>query len=155
MGVRATPHSGKYRNIICKFTPQYPEKYRGKYPIILKSKLEARMAFYLDNNQNVLAWTYEPTSIPYVDRSDHNRKKNYWVDFLVEMTINGTLKRLWIETKSAGETKKPTRTKSSIGLLESTKTYIKNLSKWTAAKALAKQRGAEFMIVTEAFFKKQ
>lgn len=155
MSVPAKQHSGKYRNIIGKFTPQHPEKYKGKHPIIFKSKLEAKTMLYLDSNQNVKHWAYECFSIPYIDRSDRNRKKNYWVDFMVEMVINGAVKRLWIETKSAGETRKPTRSKNSRVLLESTKTYIKNLSKWSAAKALAKRQGAEFMIITEEFFKQR
>jgi len=155
MGVKATAHSGKYRNIIGKFTPNHPEKYRGSYPLVYKSKLEARMMLYLDSNQNVKSWVYEPASIQYIDKSDRNRKKNYWIDFMVEMVVNGTLKRLWIEVKPSCETHKPTGNKYTSTLLESTKTYIKNLCKWTAAKQLAKHRGAEFMIVTEDFFKKK
>lgn len=146
-------NSGKYKNKVGRFKPKNPEKFRGSYPLIYKSKLEARMMLYLDSNQNVKSWIYEPMAIKYIDKSDKNKIKNYWIDFAVEILVNSVVKRFWIEVKSSGETKKPRGKNQTTTLLESTKTYVKNLCKWTAAKELAKKRGAEFIIVTEEFFK--
>ena len=153
MGVPASRGSGKYNNRIGKFTPRNPEKFRGQYPIIFKSKLESRMMVYLDNNTNVKAWVYEPKPIPYIDKSSKNHpRRNYWIDFMAEMFINDVLKKVWIEVKSKGETVKP-RKRNGVLIVESVKTYIKNLSKWAAAKELAKRSGAIFIIATEDFFK--
>lgn len=155
MAIPASSRSGKYNNKVGQFTPNNPDRYRGKYPIIFKSLLEAKMMLYLDINENVKSWTYEPLSIEYIDHSSKKRKRRYWIDFMAEMYVNNVLKRVWIETKSSGETKRPTNKRNSMALLESTKTYIKNVSKWKAAQALAKKHGAEFMIITEEFFKRK
>jgi hypothetical protein len=64
-------------------------------------------------------------------------------------------KKYWIETKTTGETQRPTGSRNSQVLLENTKTYVKNLSKWSAAQKVAKQHGAQFLVITEEFFKKK
>ena len=147
--------SKRYNNRIGKFTPRNKQKFKGKYPIIFKSKLEAKMMLYLDNNQNVKSWTYEPLPIPYIDKSDNNRRKNYYLDFAAEMYINNRMRRIWIEVKSKAETKKPRKNRKGVLIVEQVRTYVQNLCKWSAAKKLAKQRNAEFMIVTEDFFKQK
>ena len=147
--------SKKYNNKIGKFTPRNKQKYKGKYPIIFKSKLEAKMMLYLDNNQSVKSWSYEPIPIPYYDKSDNNRRKNYYIDFVAEMYINNRFRKVWIEVKSKAETKKPRKSKNGLVLVESVRIYLQNLCKWNATKKLAKQRNAEFIIVTEDFFKQK
>ena len=112
------------------------------------------MMFYLDNDPKVVAWWAEPFSIKYLDRST-NRWRNYFIDFVVEMMDGTSKKTYWIETKITGETKKPTGSRNTQALLENTKTYVKNLSKWSAAQKIAKKHGAQFLVITEEFFKKK
>ena len=135
------------------FHPKHAEKYKGHGAIVFKSLLEAKMMFYLDNNPKCVAWWAEPFSISYFDRST-NKKRQYYLDFVAEiMTSPMTKETYWIETKNLGETKKPVGKHMTQALLESTKTYIKNLSKWKAAKETAKKHGATFIVVTDEFFK--
>ena len=145
----------RYRNAKSGiFKPSHPEKYKGFGQIIFKSLLEAKMMFYLDNDPKVVAWWAEPFSIKYLDRST-NRWRNYFIDFVVEMMDGTSKKTYWIETKITGETKKPTGSRNTQALLENTKTYVKNLSKWSAAQKIAKKHGAQFLVITEEFFKKK
>ena len=136
------------------FKPQHPEKYKGFGQIIFKSFLEAKFMFYLDNDPKCVAWWAEPFNIKYFDKST-NRWRQYYIDFVVEM-MDGTSKtKYWVETKTVGETKKPTGGRNTQALLESTKIYVKNLCKWNAAQKVAKQHGAKFLVITEEFFKKK
>ncbi len=136
------------------FKPSHPEKYKGFGQIIFKSLLEAKMMFYLDNDPRCVSWWAEPFSIRYLDKST-NKWRNYFIDFVVEMYDGNTKKKYWIETKTTNETQRPTGSRNTQTLLENTKTYVKNLSKWAAAQRVAKQHGAQFLVITEEFFKKK
>ena len=60
-------HNSKYNSISGTYHPSNPEKFLGKYEPIYKSKLEAKMMFYLDHNENVVKWNYEAFPIKYID----------------------------------------------------------------------------------------
>ena len=135
------------------FKPSHPEKYKGFGQIVFKSFLEAKMMFYLDNDPKCIAWWAEPFAIKYFDKST-NRWRSYFIDFVFEMMDGSSKKIYWVETKTVGETKKPTGARNTQALLESTKVYVKNLCKWSAAQKAAKKHGANFVVITEEFFKK-
>ena len=135
------------------FKPKHPEKYKGHGQIVFKSLLEAKMMFYLDNNPKCTAWWAEPFSIAYFDKST-NKRRQYFIDFVAEIQTEGVVKETyWIETKNIGETRPPSGKYMTHAMLESTKTYIKNLSKWKAASEAAKRHGAKFLVITDDFFK--
>lgn len=138
---------GKYDNAKTgKFLPLHPEKYHGMTAPIYKSSLELRCMQYLDKNPNILRWTYEPKSIKYLDKSSSPPKiRRYYIDFTVIAKTQFSQKQLWLEVKPYSEVIQPKNTKN----IKANLLYIKNQCKWTAAKQMAKQCGAEFIILTE------
>jgi hypothetical protein len=106
-----------------------------------------------DIDPNVLWWSSEETIIPYRSPVD-NKYHRYFVDFTVRLkTVDGSTKTLLIEVKPAAQTKPPVIQESK----KKSKRYINevmrwgvNSAKWKAAKEYCKDRGYEFMIMTEA-----
>lgn len=144
--------SGKYKSLHGVYSPKNKEKYKSNNLPHYKSKLELKTMVYLDNNPNVINWCYEPFAIEYYDKSPLllNRtaapiKRKYYIDFAATIkTANGTQK-VWIEVKSKNDVNvvmAPTK------IMES-QAYIKNMSKWTAAKKMAKEKGYNFVIITD------
>lgn len=142
-------HNSKYNNTTGTYHVRNKEKYAGKYEPIYKSKLEAKMMFYLDHNESVVKWNYEAFPIKYVDESTNERKvRNYFIDFVaVVKSGSDSLQTVWIEVKSESETKPPGRKASKNPL--AMQTWLKNQSKWKAARALAESRGHKFVVISE------
>lgn len=111
-------------------------------PIIYRSSYEKRFIEYLENNKNVEAWGSECTPIEYVDAYD-NKTHTYYPDYIA--LINGVY--YLFEVKPYNQCVAP----SSIVPKDSYqwKTYIKNVSKWKAAKTLCESKGMKFQIITE------
>ena len=149
MGVRANRQgsNGKYHNVVGRFFPQNPSKVAGNSStIVYKSRLEYRMMAYLDRNPKIVKWCYESFPIKYLDKSSMPPKiRNYWIDFTAVAKTATGYKKIWIEVKSKRETQPP---KSKKNVRENL-TWIKNLSKWTAAKRLAESKGFQFCVVCE------
>lgn len=143
--------SGKYKSLHGVYTPMNMTKYKGKGLPQFKSKLELKLMAYLDKSSAVIDWCYEPFSIKYEDKSvlDANNKgtiRKYYVDFAATIKTPLATKKVWIEVKSINEVLLSKKAKKNIN---ETQLYIKNMSKWTVAKKLAKVHGFEFMIVTD------
>ena len=104
-----TNRRGKYNNAATgKFMPLHPEKYKGSQVPVFKSTLERLMMAYLDRNESIVSWTYEPKPINYVDRSSYPPKvKRYFVDFQAVVKQGQFMKTVWIEVKPYCETIKP------------------------------------------------
>lgn len=134
-----------------KFTPLHPEKYTGDHTnIIMRSSWETKFAIWCDNNPSILKWCSEETIVPYVCPTD-NRWHRYFIDFRIQLRDkNGALKTYLVEIKPHKQTippEMPSR-KTKRFLLEAA-TYVKNEAKWKAATQYAKDRGWEFVIITE------
>jgi hypothetical protein len=133
-----------------KFTPKYPEKYKGNLKnITYRSSWERILMNYLDNSPAVLAWNSEGVVIPYISPVD-NKRHRYFVDFWVRLkSSDGTIVEKMIEVKPHKETKPPRKSKNRRRYLEECKTFAVNQAKWAAAKKVAERNGIEFIIMTE------
>lgn len=134
-----------------KFTPLNPEKYTGDPTnIIMRSSWETKFAIWCDNNPAILKWNSEETVVPYVCPTD-NRWHRYFIDFRIQLRDkSGLLKTYLVEIKPASQTRPPEvpSRKTKRFLIEAA-TYMKNEAKWKAATQYAKDRGWEFIILTE------
>ena len=110
-------------------------------PIIYRSSWEKHFIEWCENCNEVKHWGSECFPIRYIkldDRSEHI----YYPDFILEMT-NGNV--YVIEIKPYSQTIKPKSDCSKWAL----NAWIKNCSKWVAAKKVCNEKGFEFKIVTE------
>lgn len=145
--INSKGHNSKYNNTVGTYHVHNREKYIGQYDPIYKSKLEAKMMYYLDHNENIVKWNYEAFPIKYIDESSKNKIRNYYIDFIAVVKSNDKLQTVWIEVKSESETKAPGRKASKNQ--KAVDTWIKNQSKWKAAKQLAESRGYKFVVISE------
>lgn len=143
--------SGKYNSLQGKFTPLHPDKFKGDVFPHYKSKLELKMMTLLDKSPSVESWNYERIVIPYLDKTRHGTKHNYYMDFKVVMKTNEGPKTFLIEVKSKKETEPPKKSKRKKPetYKKEMETYIRNKCKWKAADIAAKRNGWNFRIFTE------
>lgn len=134
-----------------KYTPINPQKYTGDPTnIIMRSSWETKFALWCDKNPSVIKWNSEETIVPYVCPTD-NKWHRYFIDFKIQIRDkSGNLKTYLVEIKPDKQTRPPEvpSRKTKRFLLEAA-TYIKNEAKWKAATNYAKDRGWEFIILTE------
>jgi len=134
-----------------KFTPQHPEKYSGKGPIIYRSSLELRVMTFFDNLSHVVEWASESIIIPYIKPTDM-KVHRYYTDFNVKMrTPNGGVNKYLIEVKPYKQTIPPTNhgNKKPKTLIIEQVNYAINYAKWDAAKQWCDENGYIFTIFTE------
>lgn len=135
------------------FRPKNPKKYKGDPTnIIYRSGWELRVMSRFDADPNVIWWASEETIIPYRSPVD-NRIHRYYVDFTARLnTTNGTTKTVLIEVKPYKQTIPPIiqeSKKKSRKFINEVMTWGVNSAKWKAAREYCKDRGYEFMIMTE------
>ena len=134
-----------------KYKTINPSKYIGNPTnIICRSLWERRGCKYLDYNKNVITWGSEEVIIPYyspVDKKNHR----YFPDFIAEIkTNNGDIKTYIIEVKPKKQTiPPPKKKKSTRSYIKECLTYSVNEAKWKSAKKYCKQKGWNFIILTE------
>jgi len=134
-----------------KFSPNNPNKYSGDPTnIIMRSSWETRFAMWCDVNPSVFKWKSEETVIPYICGTD-NKIHRYYVDFHIQIKDkNNNIKTYLVEIKPSKQTVPPEFPgRKTKRYLEESLAFIKNQSKWNAAKQYAKDRGWEFIIITE------
>jgi hypothetical protein len=134
-----------------KFRPKNPQKYDGDPTnIIYRSSWELRFMIWADTKPSVLKWRSEETVIPYVSPID-NKIHRYFVDFQLQVkTSSGVLKTYLIEIKPKQQTVPPApQQRVTKKYLEEVMTWGKNEAKWKYAKEYCKDRGWEFLILTE------
>jgi hypothetical protein len=138
----------RQRPLKSKFTLINEWKYSGNpETIVCRSGPERALARYFDENTNVKKWSSESVIIPYLDVGD-GKWHRYFVDFLVEL-VNGTV--LLIEFKPYSQTQEPIppkrKTKKAIeSYSNAVSVYLKNRSKWKAAKEYADKKGWKFQV---------
>ena len=134
-----------------KWTPKNIEKYMGDHTnIICRSSWETKFFNWCDNNPSIVAYSSEETVVPYRCATD-NKPHRYFVDARMQVKqSNGTLKTYLIEIKPHAQTMAPVPTaRKTKRFITESLTFMKNQSKWEAADRYAKDRGWEFMILTE------
>ena len=141
-----------YKSYSGRFKPSNPAKYKGDPTnIIYRSLWERKFMVWCDRNLNVMEWASEEIVIPYRSPMD-NRFHRYYPDFYVKArTKDGKSSRRVIEIKPKHQTAPPKRTtkKSKRLLIKETMTYGINKAKWKAARQYCRQRGMDFVILTE------
>ena len=134
-----------------KYTPVHPEKYVGDpTDIVMRSSWETKFAIWCDHNPSVIKWSSETTVIPYICPTDRRAHK-YYVDFKIQVREKtGKVKTYLIEIKPDAQTRPPDipRRKTKRYITE-VMTWGKNDAKWKAAREYCKDRGYEFLILTE------
>ena len=125
-----------------------PNKYIGdKSNIVYRSRWERLFFKWLDENPKIAKWGSECIVIPYFCQTDRKMHR-YFVDVIYQNHKNEVF---LIEIKPAHETQEPKFKKTSRKktIVETAAKYVKNTSKWQAAKEYAEQRGWQFKIFTE------
>lgn len=131
-----------------RYKPKNASKYVGDVDnVVYRSGWERHVMKWCDENSDVIQWMSEELVIPYICETD-NKPHRYFVDFVIQYKSGRVV---LVEVKPHKETKRPERKqgKSRQTLLNEGMTYIKNQSKWKAAKQYAEDRGHHFEIWTE------
>lgn len=134
-----------------EFQPHNPEKYKGNYPIIMRSKWESKFSRWCDMNEFVLSWSSEPVAIPYFDKV-LNKNRRYFPDFLIKVIDKKQQTKIYlIEVKPKKDCKLPrnSKKKSKNTKLYEQKTYFNNKDKFQAAIKYCFKKGWIFKIITE------
>jgi len=134
-----------------KWKPKHPEKYNGDYTnIIARSSWEVKFMNWADNNPNVILWNSEELAIPYICPTD-NKWHRYFPDAIIKIKDkDGNIKTYLIEIKPYKQTIPPQVPKRKTkNYIKEVYTWGKNDAKWKAARQYSKEKGWEFMILTE------
>ena len=111
---------------------------------------------WADTQPSVLRWCSEEVIIPYKSPVD-NKYHRYFVDFFVEAKgRDGVVRKILIEVKPKAQTQEPqVKTRKTKRYITEVVTYGINQAKWKAAEEYCKDKGWEFLILTEEqLFKK-
>ena len=134
---------------------KYKVKNKEKYVADLqeceyRSTWELRYMKYLDNNPSVVEWGSENIVIPYYNPVE-KRTRRYFVDFYAKvLTKTGQYKKFIIEIKPQSQCNPPKKPKRvSSNYRNALKAYVRNQSKWKAARTWAEKRDWEFIVITE------
>jgi hypothetical protein len=122
-----------------------PEKYVGLGSPRYRSGWELAVMRMCDNNPSIQQWASESVKIPYRDPLT-GKSTVYVPDFLV-VYVDKTHKKhaeLW-EIKPANQTLKEKVGKNVYNQAQ----YVKNMAKWEAASAWARQHGVKFRVINE------
>ena len=137
------------------FPIQECKKYFGNGPIIYRSSWEKKFCLYCERNPEIIQWSSESLSIKYFNPLDE-KYHTYFPDFVVKTSNERTI---IVEVKPKAQLKKPNPPKRKTPKqLESYKwaysAFVTNMCKKKYAEEYAKNRGWEYMLVTEDFFTK-
>lgn len=122
-----------------------PEKYLGNKLPTYRSSWEHTFMLFCDNNPSVQQWSSESVKIPYRDPLT-GKNTIYVPDFLIVYVDRNQKKHVeLIEIKPSNQMLKEKLGKNSYNQAQ----YIKNMAKWQAAGAWARQNGIKFRIINE------
>lgn len=134
-----------------KYKPINPSKYLGDPSnIVMRSSWETKFAIWCDRNPSVMQWSSEETIVPYVSPVD-NRYHRYFIDFKIKVKTNdGKVKTYLVEIKPDYQTRPPVPpSRKTKKYITEVMTWGVNEAKWKAADGFAKDRGWEFIVLTE------
>lgn len=137
------------------YKPMHPEKYKGHDLPRYLSSWELKLFRWCDTNPNVLEWGSESIVINYNSPID-NKQHKYIVDAVIKLNTPTGIKKYLVEVKPFKQTVQPVANtnKKSKSLLYEQLTFIQNQAKWSSAKKWCKERGYEFVVLTEKELKK-
>jgi len=106
--------------------------------------------FRLDDDPSVVSWGSEEIVIPYISPID-GKVHRYFVDFIVtRINSKGIKNTILIEVKPKSQTQPPkVPSKKTKKYLNEVFTWGVNEAKWKYATEYCKDRGWEFVIMTE------
>lgn len=132
-------HSGKYF-VVNK------NKYDGDFDnVMYRSSWEKQAFKWCDLNPDVVAWNSEEVVVPYRCKTD-GKVHRYFMDLKVTFKSGKTV---LVEIKPKSQTQKPKISRNKKRLVEEVMTFMKNQSKWKAAKFYAERNDWEFQVWTE------
>ena len=134
-----------------KYMPKFPHKYKGDITtIVYRSSWELKAFNWCDMNSNVIEWSSEEFFIPYICPTD-NRMHRYFPDLKLKIKDRtGSIKTYIAEIKPDAQTRPPEQGKRKTKrYLQEVMTWGKNDAKWKYAREFCKDRGYEFVILTE------
>jgi len=121
------------------------EKYVGSRDPVYRSSWEYTFCTFCDNNPSVQQWASECVKIPYRDPLT-GKQTVYVPDFLITYVDRNMKKHVeLIEIKPANQTMLEKVGKNPYNQAQ----YVKNVAKWEAASAWAKNQGIKFRIMNE------
>ena len=130
-----------------RYSVKNPSKYNGDPSnVIFRSLWERSLMKFLDDCPDVVKWMSEGTVIGYVCGTDR-KPHRYFVDFTITFK-NGETHLVEVKPEKETIAPKQPKKKTQRYILEVV-TYIKNQSKWTAAKKYAEDHGMIFSVWTE------
>ena len=128
-----------------KFYMKHPEKYVGTKTPTYRSSWELSFCNFCDTNNSIIKWASESIKIPYRDPTT-GKQTIYVPDFLiVYVDQTGKKHAEIVEIKPANQTLRE-KVGNNVGRQYQ---YVKNMAKWEAARAYAKQLGITFRIINE------
>ena len=143
-------------------------KLNSQSGLYYRSGLEQKLMIYLDNNDSVIKWNTELIKIPYVKNAWNNKllemtltEHLYFPDFYYELKKpDGSITRVVAEVKPEHETKPPKlqqnpTPKQMKNFEYALKEYSKNLDKWKYCIEWCKNKGFEFVIITDKLLNKK
>lgn len=157
---------GNMKNKVGLFVPENKDKViklNDKGGLYYRSGWEKKLYTMLDLNPSVIMWGTEFMHIKYLENHYNEkgfmeqREHRYFPDVYFEMKRpDGTIAKILGEIKPFKETLKPVKPiKTTARKLESfeyeVKTWHKNILKWNAAIDFCKNRGLDFLIITEKY----
>lgn len=147
-----------------RFHPKNPQKYKGDSSnIIYRSSWELMVFRRLDEHPDVIEWSSEEVAIPYVNpvrsmKAGKQTVSRYFPDIIVKKRLpTNEIVTMMIEIKPKSQTAPPdpsrknaTKTgRTSRRYINEAATYSVNAAKWEAARRYCRERGMEFVIMTE------
>lgn len=127
-----------------EFTPDNPEKYVGKYPIVYRSSWEYRFMMRCDEHPDILQWSSESVEVPYIHPGD-GKVHTYFPDFVVKyIDMNGVQHIEMIEIKPISQSmEESAKTRKDLEAI------MINKAKWEYATKFCENLGIKFRIATE------
>jgi hypothetical protein len=134
-----------------KFKPINPHKYEGNpMNIIFRSSWELKFLRWCDSNQSIIKYSSEEIVVPYLCPTD-NRWHRYFPDAKIVIKDKlGNIITYLVEIKPFAQTKPPVIPKKKTKrYINEVMTWGKNEAKWKFCDKYAKERGWQFMVITE------
>ena len=134
-----------------RFKVTNQSKYKGDVnDVVYRSSWELKFMKWCDTHPSVLEWGSETVVIPYRSPVD-SKVHRYFVDFYVKIKAkSNVVTKYLVEIKPEKFTKPPEIPKKKTKkFIEEVFMYGVNQAKWKSADEFCKDRGMQFLVLTE------